>query len=271
MSSRRNQRGLLAAVCIAALVTGFSADYQVRRGDTLASIARAQGTSVAELVALNGIANADLIWVGQTLKVPGAESRVHVVAPGESLAGIASRYSTTVEALAEANGIADPNRISAGQELAVPAGTAAPAKKSRFHVVQPGETLEAIAARYQTTVSAIAQANGIAKTSLIFAGNTLVLDGPPVPIAEGEPGLNTHSITPGETLTKIAARFATTVSWLVEKNGIADPNKIAAGAVIEVPGPAWMCPVTHATYFNDWGFPRSGGRFHQGTDLFAPI
>jgi len=33
----------------------------------------------------------------------------------------------------------------------------------------------------------------------------------------------------------------------------------------------WVCPVQGgATFTNDWGFPRSGGRSHQGNDLFAP-
>jgi len=32
----------------------------------------------------------------------------------------------------------------------------------------------------------------------------------------------------------------------------------------------WVCPVQGgATFTNDWGFPRSGGRRHQGNDLFA--
>jgi murein DD-endopeptidase MepM/ murein hydrolase activator NlpD len=34
---------------------------------------------------------------------------------------------------------------------------------------------------------------------------------------------------------------------------------------------AWVCPVQGAHAFsNDWGQPRSGGRRHKGTDIFAP-
>jgi murein DD-endopeptidase MepM/ murein hydrolase activator NlpD len=34
---------------------------------------------------------------------------------------------------------------------------------------------------------------------------------------------------------------------------------------------AWVCPVQGARAFsNDWGNPRSGGRRHKGTDVFAP-
>ena len=31
-----------------------------------------------------------------------------------------------------------------------------------------------------------------------------------------------------------------------------------------------MCPVPGTTFANDWGLPRSGGRAHTGTDIFAP-
>jgi len=266
LRTRRNP--VVAFLCAVSLITGFSADYEVRRGDTLAAIAAAHGTTVADLVALNALRNPNLIRVGQQLEIPGAESASHKVAPGESLARIASRYGTTVRALAQANGLADPNRIFVGQLLRVPGATAAPVT-SGLHVVQPGETLEAIAARYGTTVNAIAAANGIGDPSRIFAGNTLVVGGPPVPVAEGSPGTTSHPVGRGETLAAIAARYGTTVNWLAERNAISNPNLIVIGQILEVPGTAWICPVVGATYFNDWGFPRSGGRFHQGTDLFA--
>ena len=37
--------------------------------------------------------------------------------------------------------------------------------------------------------------------------------------------------------------------------------------------PGFFCPISPAasSFINDWGFPRSGGRTHKGTDLFAPM
>lgn len=44
----------------------------------------------------------------------------------------------------------------------------------------------------------------------------------------------------------------------------------AAGVSIDAL-PGFMCPVQGgASFINDWGFPRSGGRRHKGTDMFAP-
>ena len=79
-----------------------------------------------------------------------------------------------------------------------------------------------------------------------------------------------HVIAAGETLAKIAARYSTTVNRLVELNNIANPNLIRAGQRLTVAGGGFQCPVPGARFFNDWGFPRSGGRYHQGNDLFAP-
>lgn len=48
------------------------ADYKIQRGDTLSGIAKKHGTSVSELVKLNGIKNPNLIITGNTLKLPGS-------------------------------------------------------------------------------------------------------------------------------------------------------------------------------------------------------
>lgn len=45
--------------------------YIVQPGDTLSKIAARHGTTVAALLALNGLRNPDLIWVGQRLRVSG--------------------------------------------------------------------------------------------------------------------------------------------------------------------------------------------------------
>ena len=43
--------------------------YTVKRGDTLTAIARDYGTTLAKLKSLNGIKNANLIYVGQKIRV----------------------------------------------------------------------------------------------------------------------------------------------------------------------------------------------------------
>ncbi len=115
--------------------------YTVQPGDTLGKIARAYGVSAAAISAANGIANPNVIWVGQRLVIPGAGSPasqpagpapaptpkpapaapvVHVVQAGETLSQIAQRYGTTVAALVSANGLGSADLIRVGMRLTIP-------------------------------------------------------------------------------------------------------------------------------------------------------
>ena len=53
-------------------VTREGVYHTVQLGDTLDKIARAYGVTPAAIIEANGIRNADLVWVGQKLLVPGA-------------------------------------------------------------------------------------------------------------------------------------------------------------------------------------------------------
>lgn len=46
-----------------------------------------------------------------------------------------------------------------------------------------------------------------------------------------------------------------------------------AGGVSAEATPGFVCPMDPwaTSFINDWGFPRSGGRTHKGTDVFAPM
>lgn len=98
--------------------------YTIVAGDTTSTIADRHGSTVAELVAINGLpAGGALIFAGDTMLVPGAAkadvSRTVTIAPGDTLAELARTHGTTVDALVEANGIADPDLIVAGGSLTV--------------------------------------------------------------------------------------------------------------------------------------------------------
>lgn len=115
---------------------------------------------------------------------------VHIVQPGENLFRISLRYNVTMDALARANGIVNPNHIYVGQRLVIPCGVQpapepSPAPSGKIHVVQPGEFLSLIAARYGVNMWVIARANGIKNPSHIYVGQRLVIPGvhpkPPAP------------------------------------------------------------------------------------------
>jgi LysM repeat protein len=170
------------------LAEGADPVYVVRRGDTLYSVARRYGTTVSAIMQANGLQNSNRIYVGQRLVVPtsgtaqpAATSGTYVVQRGDTLFSIASRHGVSVQALALANNIYNPNLIHSGQRLVIPGAgaTAAPSTSSSgsVHVVQRGENLYRIALRYGTTVQALASANNLSSTSLIYVGQRLVIPG----------------------------------------------------------------------------------------------
>lgn len=97
------------------------------------------------------------------------------------------------------------------------------------YVVQPGDTLSGIAAKYGTSYQNLAAINGIGDPNLIQAGQILKVAGKPS-------GENTYFVQAGDTLSGIAAKFGTTVANLVSRNGIANPNVIYPGQKIYLTG-----------------------------------
>jgi murein DD-endopeptidase MepM/ murein hydrolase activator NlpD len=105
------------------------------------------------------------------------------VQPGDTLFSIARRYNLSAPELAQFNGLLNPNMIYIGQEIKIPPSSqlAAPAATPeqrmtptfRIHVVQPGENLFRIALKYQVSVGAVANANNLVNTTMIFVGQQL--------------------------------------------------------------------------------------------------
>jgi len=105
--------------------SGCAQCYTVKSGDTLSKIARKFGTTVDNLVALNGIANPDQIAAGTTMCVKAKASqpagKYYTVKPGDTLYRIARKFGWTASTLAQVNTIPNPNEIYAGRVLWIPA------------------------------------------------------------------------------------------------------------------------------------------------------
>ncbi len=182
----------------------------------------------------------------------------YTIRSGDSLSSIASRYHTSVAALARANNIANPNLIYAGRTLQIPDGfdstPAAPVNLSgnsstQSYTVRSGDTLGAIAARFGTSVSALASRNGISNPNLIYVGQRLSIGPSAAPVTTTPTpapaaGSGTYSVRSGDTLGGIAARFGTSVSTLASLNGISNPNLIYVGQPLRLPGGSGPAPVT---------------------------
>jgi N-acetylmuramoyl-L-alanine amidase len=240
----RSRRGLPALLVTSLLTLSIATpavagdELVVERGDTLWDLARRHDVTVTELAAWNRIANPSLIRIGQRLVLqppappvaaapppPAAPATlIHVVRAGDTLWDIAIRYQTTVAAIAATNQLANPSLIRVGQALAIPqAALSAPAPASApamvtpgpaaaasvTHVVQRGETLWAISARYDVSIQAIVDTNSLASASFIRTGQQLVIptsgsSGTPTPAPTTVP---TAGMSP-DMAAKVAARLA---------------------------------------------------------------
>ncbi|MFQ5855701.1 MAG: LysM peptidoglycan-binding domain-containing protein [Anaerolineae bacterium] len=114
-------------------------------------------------------------------------------------------------------------------------GPPPPPSPSRcVYTVKAGDTLFSIARQFGTTVSDIAQANGITNVNQIFAGQKLVIPncepGPEPPPGE----CFTYVVKPGDTLYSLARRFGTTVSDIALRNNIVNPSLIFVGQKLTI-------------------------------------
>ena len=173
MSRLRQPRTLPAVACLVAVIglgiavlPAAAADkvVVVRQGDTLSEIALEQGVTVAQLVALNGIKNPGLIYVGQNLRVqaspppPAPAPVVHVVASGENLTVIAHHYGTSIATIVSANGLVNPSFLRVGQRLTIP-GVASTAPGSPGGAGLPASMAAAVASRANVGSLLVAEAN----------------------------------------------------------------------------------------------------------------
>ena len=128
---------------------------------------------------------------------------LHRLQRGESIARLAHRFGVSQQAILAANGLRSNARLRAGTNLKIPphdapstvvasADTPEPhvlkasvhssaaerkAAKLRLHKVRSGQTLGGIAKRYQTSVSALRQINGLGSADRLRVGSMLKIPG----------------------------------------------------------------------------------------------
>jgi len=159
---------------------GVGFPYTVQWGDTLYSIARRFGVSVDAIVQANGLTDPNYIRAGQvliipTLPPPPPGPTTYVVQPGDNLYRISLKFQVPIEAIIAVNHIINPWYIRAGQILIIPTGVPPVPPPVRSYVVQPGDTVWAIAAMFRVTPWSIIALNNLVNPNLIFVGQTLLI------------------------------------------------------------------------------------------------
>ena len=126
------------------------------------------------------------------------------------------------------------NNVSAHQ-ISCPGGT--------VYTIRAGDTFFSLAARFNTTVQAIINANPGVDPNNLQIGQQICIPVAPTP---GEcPGGFLYTIRAGDTFFSIARRFGISVNALIAANPNVDPDRLQIGQQICVPAPTpgpGFCP-----------------------------
>lgn len=141
--------------------------YIVKPGDTLYRIANTYGVSVNDLISANNLSS-NILTIGQQLLIPikpvtEEEFVVYEVMSGDTLYSIARKYDTKVDTIKAYNNLKN-DVLSVGQVLQIPLSVIE--TQYQTYQVQPGDTLYAIARKYNTTVANIMALNNNLSSNL---------------------------------------------------------------------------------------------------------
>lgn len=164
-------------------------EVSVKDGDSLWTIAQAENTTVDKLRSLNNLkADENLIYPGQTLKVPGA---AQAAAQTQTTSADTQQASAQTQQPAQQTASADQTQQAAATNAQTQqeASTAANSEASQqqqvqvvvsanhtTHTVVSGESLWSIAQAYGVTVDSLRQSNNLGAT--LVAGTTLTINDP---------------------------------------------------------------------------------------------
>ncbi|WP_394128615.1 LysM peptidoglycan-binding domain-containing protein [Vibrio hepatarius] len=160
----------------------------------------------------------------------------HKVSRGESLSVIAKKYGTSTKAIMQTNKLKSSS-LAIGQVLTIP-GTSKSVSvptisnpvetKTLTHVVQKGDYLGKIAAKYKVSVSTIKRENNL-KSDTLKLGQKLKIT-----VSMKDQPLRKHTVKSGEFLGKIASKYSVSVSGIRKANNLRS-DQLAVGQVLIIP------------------------------------
>ncbi|AVH13650.1 lytic transglycosylase [Acinetobacter indicus] len=238
--------------------------YTVKRGEYLKLIADRHGLSNAELAALTpGLTAGSSLLVGQRINVPVSDSKAeaktetaaesrraapststaeiktenYTVKRGDTLSSVAVQSKMSLADLAALNQISTNTGLRIGQTLKIPAGSTIPDS----YTVQSGDTLTAIANRYNLSLEQIASLNGISRTAGLRTGQRLKLSGEPVSVEESKASTTAansdiHIVKSGETLNSIARKYHLQLNYLAALNDLPRTAALRIGQRLKIEG-----------------------------------
>lgn len=196
----------------------------VQAGESASEIAKGYGVSLADLLRINKIANADTIFVGQRLTIPPLPTPTQ---PNDETATPTSEESAAP--------VAADNTVTDGGSESAPVPEHPTATLNDTYVVESGDTFSLIALRLGVNYDALRMLNKLDSDARLVIGQELLL-----PATEHELRVETpaqaYVVQAGDSLSAIAKQFELTMAELMAANGLANPDSIVEGEHLIIPG-----------------------------------
>lgn len=221
---------------------GDTTTYKIRPGDSLYSIARKYRTSVSVLRDINDIKPGRKLRIGMRIQVPERSGSRKPVKPT-----VARRTERPAKPDDQERATTNPEIIRNGVT---------------YYLVQPGDTLSAIADDYDSSVNVIRRMNNLSKGSVLRVGMRLRV--PKDEQLPSDPGQQQqaasatgsvqkaslqsaapasgsaaapakHVVRPGENLTTIARKYGVSIEAIRRANGMGRRTVLRSGSRLVIP------------------------------------
>ena len=190
--------------------------YVVKSGDTLFSLSKRFGVSVAALKAENGMGRSSSLARGRKLKIPGAGGQNEIEDEAPTPEPRASRSPPAAE----------PQDDAPTTERAVGGRVITIQTAGKAYRVRKGDTLERVARKLGSEVDDLARINKLKRPYRLRPGQTI--RGPGA-------SAKAYVVVRGDTLASVAARFDVTVDRLRTSNGLRRGAALAPGRQLRLP------------------------------------
>ena len=170
-------------------VPGAFIRHNVRRGETLVSIAKKYNTSVGMIRSANKLSKKKVLYVGQRLKIPLRKTRVaaslgdrtivknvssYKTKKGDSLSAISHKYGIPVTELKKINNLKG-NAIQIGQVLKIRAGDSTNEAPSVKYKVKKGDNLAIIAKKKGVSLKKLLTLNKLSLSDTLYPGQEIIV------------------------------------------------------------------------------------------------
>jgi membrane-bound lytic murein transglycosylase D len=200
-------------VLVAAVAPPPEVRHKVKRGETLSTISRKYGVSMAALRDANGI-RGSMIHPGESLLIPQGQASA-------TLAALAAPREDIARQLPESQ-----------RRSSVSSHSSSSPSRGRVHVVRSGDTLWSVARKYGVTVPVLAEANGLSANAGLVPGARLEIPGKggsSRSTKSSEASQMTYKVRRGDTLSEIADKFNVTVRELMTWNRLRLSSSLRTG------------------------------------------